>query len=48
MKTRKILEVMKVIGFIVNVIEHIEYLEHFWRSHRKPKTVKGFNQECKP
>ena len=48
MKTRKILEVMKVIGFIVNVIELIEYLEHFWSSRRKPKTVKGFNQECKP
>lgn len=45
MKMKRILEVMKVVSLIVNMVEVTEYLRHVFKSYQRPKTVKGFKTE---
>lgn len=45
MKMKRILDVMKVVSLIVNMVEAIEYLRQVFRSYQRPKIVKGFKTE---
>ena len=45
MKMKRILDVMKVVSLIVNMVEVIEYLRQVFRSYQRPKIVKGFKTE---
>ena len=45
MRMKRILDVMKVISLIVNMVEVIEYLRHVFKGYQRPKTVKGFKTE---
>lgn len=42
---KNVFDAVKVMVLVVNVIEGIEFIEHYVRSHKKPKTVEGFKAE---
>lgn len=42
---KKVFDVVKILVLVVNLIESVEYVERFIRTHRKPKTIEGFRTE---
>lgn len=45
MKMKKVLDVLKFIALIVDVLQLIEYVEHFRKIHLRAKKVKGFSTQ---
>lgn len=45
MKMKKVLDVLKFIALIADVLQLIEYIEHFRKIHLRSKKVKGFSTQ---